>query len=105
MDLFVLKCAKREKIGGICMELLKVSSKSSPRAVAGSISAYIRNGERVEINAIGAGAVNQAVKGIAIARGFVAANGIEIVTIPMFTSLLVDGTSERTLIKFVVEKR
>ena len=86
------------------MEALKVSTKSQPKSVAGAIAAIVRNNESVEINTIGAGAVNQAIKSIAIARGFVAPNGIELVTIPAFSQIDVEGES-KTSIKFLVEKR
>lgn len=86
------------------MEALKISSTSQPKSVAGAIAAVVRSGQGVEIHAIGAGAVNQAVKSIAIARGYVAPNGIDLVTIPAFSQLDVDG-EERTSIKFIVEAR
>ncbi|MCL2361542.1 MAG: stage V sporulation protein S [Defluviitaleaceae bacterium] len=86
------------------METLKVSSKSEPKSVAGAIAAILRNGEPVEINAIGAAAVNQVVKSIAVARGYVAPNGIDLVCIPAFAQLEVDG-KEKTSIRFIVEKR
>ena len=86
------------------MEVLKVSAKSEPKAVAGAIAAILRNGEPVEVNAIGAAAVNQVVKSIAVARGYVAPNGIDLVCIPAFAQLEVDGT-EKTSIRFIVEKR
>ncbi len=86
------------------MEVLKVSATSQPKNVAGAIAAIIRNKETVEIATIGAAAVNQAVKSIAIARGYVAPNGIEIVCIPAFTQLEVDGEI-KTSIKFIVEIR
>lgn len=86
------------------MEVLKVSTKSLPKSVAGAIAAIVRNDESVEINTIGAGAVNQAIKSIAIARGFVAPNGIELITIPAFSQIEVDGEM-KTSIKFIVEKR
>ena len=86
------------------MEVLKVSSTSQPKSVAGAIAAIVRNGQNVEIQTIGAGAVNQAVKSIAIARGFVAPNGIELITIPAFSQLEVDGQL-KTSIKFLVEQR
>ena len=54
------------------METLKVSSKSDPNRVAGALSNVLRDNDKVEIQAIGAGALNQAVKAIAVARGFVA---------------------------------
>jgi len=86
------------------MEVLKVSSKSEPKSVAGAIAAILRNGEPVEVNAIGAAAVNQVVKSIAVARGYVAPNGIDLVCIPAFAQLEVDG-KEKTSIRFIVEKR
>lgn len=86
------------------MEVLKVSNKSLPKSVAGAIAAIVRNNESVEINTIGAGAVNQAVKSIAIARGFVAPNGIDLVVIPAFSQIEVEGEI-RTSIKLIVEKR
>jgi stage V sporulation protein S len=66
-------------------EVLKVSSDSKPKAVAGALAAVLRAKGSVELQAVGAGAVNQAVKAIAIARGFVAPNRIDLVAIPAFT--------------------
>ncbi len=86
------------------MEVLKVSSTSQPKSVAGAIAAIVRNENEVEIQTIGAGAVNQAVKSIAIARGYVAPNGIELVCVPAFSQLEVDGEM-KTSIKFAVGKR
>lgn len=86
------------------MEVLKVSAKSSPKSVAGALAAVIREKKFVEIQAIGAGAVNQAIKAIAIARGYVAPNGINLICIPAFSEVEIDG-EERTAIKFVVQPR
>ncbi len=86
------------------IEVLKVSSNSQPKAVAGAVAAILRNGNPVEIQAIGAGAVNQAVKSIAVARGYVAPNGIDLVAIPAFLQLDVNGET-KTSIKFIIEKR
>ena len=86
------------------MEALKVSSKSDPKLVAGAIAAVLRNGAPVEVNAIGASAVNQAVKSIAVAKNYVSQNDIDLICIPMFAQLEVGG-SEKTSIRFVVEKR
>jgi len=86
------------------MEVLKVSSTTEPKSVAGAIAAILRNDEPVEINAIGAAAVNQVVKSIAVARGYVAPNGIDLVCIPAFSQIEVDG-KEKTSIRFTVEKR
>jgi len=85
-------------------EVLKVSSGSDPRAVAGAIAAVIRERGSVEVQAIGAGAVNQAVKAIIIARGYVASDGIDLVTVPAMTGVEVGGEM-RTAIKFVVRAR
>ena len=86
------------------METLKVSSSSVPKSVAGAIAAISRNSMQVDLVAIGASAVNQAVKSIAIARGYVAPNGIELVCIPSFSQIEVDGLT-KTSIHFLVEKR
>ncbi|WP_195200652.1 stage V sporulation protein S [Faecalispora jeddahensis] len=86
------------------MEVLKVSSKSSPNSVAGAIAGVIRENGAVEVQAVGAGASNQAIKAIAIARGYLAPSGIDIVCIPAFASISIDG-DERTAIKLIVEPR
>jgi stage V sporulation protein S len=86
------------------MEVLKVSSKSSPNAVAGALAGVIREKGSVEIQAIGAGAINQAVKAVAIARGFVAPNGIDLICIPAFTEIVIDG-EDRTAVKLIVEPK
>lgn len=86
------------------MNILKVSSHSKPKAVAGALAAVLREVGSAEIQAVGAGAVNQAVKAIAIARSFVATEGLDIVTIPGFHEIAIDG-EERTAIRFVVEPR
>ena len=88
----------------IRMEVLKVSAKSSPNAVAGALAGVIREKGCVEIQAIGAGAINQSIKAIAIARGFVAPSGINLICIPAFTDIMIDG-EERTAIKLIVEPR
>ncbi len=85
-------------------EVLKVSADSKPKAVAGAVAAVVREKGSVELQAIGAGAVNQAVKAIAISRGYVAPNGIDLVAIPAFTKVEIDG-EERTAIKFLIEPR
>ena len=86
------------------MEYLKVSSKSSPSSVAGAIAGMIKDGVPVEIQSVGAGAVNQAIKAIAIARGFLAPVGIEIVCAPAFADVEINGEI-RTAIRFSVEPR
>jgi stage V sporulation protein S len=86
------------------MEVLKVSAQSKPKSIAGALAAVVREKGRAELQAVGAGAVNQAIKAIAIARGYVAPNGIDLVTIPAFLEITIDQ-EERTAIKFIVEKR
>lgn len=83
--------------------ILKVSSKSNPNSVAGAIAALLREGKEVDLHAIGAGAVNQAVKAIIITRSFVAAYGINLSCIPAFASVEVDD-EERTGIKFILKE-
>lgn len=87
---------------GKIMEVLKVSSKSKPSSVAGALANAFREKQKVEIQAVGAGSLNQAVKAIAIARGYVAPMGKDLVCIPAFSDILIDG-EERTAIKFIVE--
>lgn len=86
------------------MEILKVSAQSVPKSVAGALAAVLRENNTAEVQAVGAGAVNQAVKAIAIARGFVAPNGINLICIPAFAGISIDG-EERTAIRFIVEPR
>ena len=83
---------------------LKVSSKSSAASVAGAIAGMIKDGVIVDIQSVGAGAVNQAVKAIAISRGFLSPIGIEIVCVPSFADIVIDG-EYRTAIRFSVEPR
>jgi stage V sporulation protein S len=91
---------KEEKV----MEILKVSAKSNPNSVASARAGVLRERGGAEIQAIGAGALNQAVKAVAIARGFVAPSGLDLICIPAFTDILIDG-EERTAIKLIVEPR
>ena len=86
------------------MEVLKVSAKSQPKSVAGAIAAVLREAGEVEVQAVGAGAVNQSVKAIAIARGYVVANGIDLICIPAFAKITIDD-EERTALRFQIEPR
>ncbi len=86
------------------METLRVSSKSKPNAVAGAVAGVIRESGKVEIQTIGAGALNQAVKAIAIARGFLVPSGIDLVFAPAFQNIQIDG-AERTAIKLLVQSK
>ena len=86
------------------VEVLKVSGKSNPNSVAGALAGVLREKGGAEIQAIGAGALNQAVKAVAIARGFVAPGGIDLVCVPAFTDIFIEG-EERTAIKLIIEPR
>ena len=86
------------------VETLKVSTKSNPNSVAGALANVFRERDSVEIQAIGAGALNQAIKAIAIARGYLAPTGIDLICIPAFTSVTIDS-DERTAIKLIIESR
>jgi stage V sporulation protein S len=86
------------------IEVLKVAANSKPVAVAGALAAIIREKGVAELQAIGAGAVNQAVKAIAIARGYVAPSGIDLVCVPAFADVEIEG-EERTAIKFLVKPK
>ena len=86
------------------MEVLKVSAKSSPNSVAGALAGVLREKGAAEIQAIGAGAINQAIKAVAIARGFVAPGGMDLICIPAFTDIEIEG-EERTAIKLIIEPR
>ena len=85
-------------------DVLKVAADSKPKAVAGALAAVLREKGSVELQAVGAGAVNQAVKAIAIARGYVAPNGMDLIAVPAFTKVEIEG-EERTAIRFLVQAR
>ena len=86
------------------MNVLKVSAKSNPNSVAGALAGVIRDHGSAEVQAVGAGALNQATKAVALARGFVAPQGLDLICIPAFTDIVIDG-EERTAIKLIVEPR
>ncbi len=86
------------------MDSLKVSSQSNPNLVAGALVAVIREKGYAEMQAVGAGALNKAVKAIAIARGFVAPSGQDLSCRPAFADIEI-GREERTALKLLVEKK
>jgi stage V sporulation protein S len=86
------------------MTIIKVSAASRTSAVAGAIAGVVRDDNRAEVQAIGAGAVNQAVKAVAIARGYLQDDGMEVICVPEFTTVDIDG-KERTALRLVVEPR
>lgn len=81
-----------------------MSSAPNPNKVAGALANVVRERGSAEVQAIGAGALNQAVKAVAIARGFVAPSGDDLICIPAFTDIMIDN-EERTAIKLIVEPR
>lgn len=85
------------------VEILKVSARSRSTAVAGAIAGVIREGNVPDVQAIGAGAVNQAVKACAIARTYLQEDGIEVYCIPAFVEIEIEG-QERTAVKITVDR-
>lgn len=86
------------------IKLLKVSSKSKPNSVAGAIAGIIRSDTRVKIQTIGAGALNQAIKGVAIARGFIAPTGQDLVCTPYFKDIEVNGEIKTAIVLNIESK-
>jgi stage V sporulation protein S len=85
-------------------EVLKVSTRSRPSAVAGAIAGVLREHGHAEIQSIGAGATNQAVKAIAIARSYLAGDGMDLVCVPSFIDIAIDS-EERTALRIAIERR
>ena len=86
------------------MDINKVAANSRATAVAGAIAGVIREKNRAEVQAIGAWAVNQAVKAVAIARGYLALDGFDVICIPAFTEVTIDD-QKRTAMRLIVEPR
>ena len=86
------------------MEILKVSSKSNPSKVAGAVANIYREQKMVEIQTIGAGSLNQAIKAVAIARGFVAPSGDDLVVVPSFNDIVINGEN-KTAMKLLVTNK
>ena len=86
------------------METLKVSTKSNPNSVAGAMAGAVRQAGAVEVQVVGAGALNQAIKAVAIARGYVSSAGLDLVCAPTFADIEIDG-QDRTGIHLLVEAR
>jgi len=86
------------------MDIIKVSANSRTSAVAGAIAGVVREHKRAEVQAIGAGAVNQSVKALVLATGYLAGDGIDVVCVPEFVDVEIDG-KVRTAIKLVIEPR
>ncbi len=86
------------------MDIIKVAAHSRSTSVAGAIAGMCREHGRVEARAIGAGAVNQAIKAVIIARGYLVLDGIDVICILALTDVDIDG-QERTAVRLVVEPR
>jgi stage V sporulation protein S len=86
------------------MDIIKVAATSRSTAVAGAIAGVMREKGQVDVQAIGAGAVNQAVKAITIARGYLELDGIDIICVPSFVEVTIDN-QERTAVRLTIEKR
>lgn len=89
---------------GVRVEILKVSSKSNPNSVAGALAGVVRGARAVEVHVVGAGALNQAMKAVAIARGFMAPAGLDLWCTPSFADITIDGES-RTALCLLIESR
>ena len=86
------------------MEILKVSSKSNPSKVAGAIANIFRENETVELQAVGAGALNQSIKAVAIARGFLSPSGYNLYVIPAFNDVTINN-EQKTAIRLIIESK
>ena len=86
------------------MDVLKVSSRSVPSSVAGAMAGVVRQQGSVEVQVVGAGALNQAIKAVAIARGYLAPSGLDVVCVPTFVDVEIDGES-RTAMRLLIEDR
>lgn len=86
------------------MNIIKVSANSRTAAVAGAIAGVMRENRFAEVQSIGAGAVNQAVKAIILAKGYLLNDGMDIISVPEFVDVDIDG-KVRTAIKFTVTPR
>ncbi|MCL2071533.1 MAG: stage V sporulation protein S [Oscillospiraceae bacterium] len=84
-------------------EIIKVSSRTMPKLSAGAIAAIIREGGKAEVQAVGAGAANQGIKAVAIARTYMKAENVDLICRPAFAQIEIEGV-ERTAISLLVEK-
>lgn len=86
------------------MDMIKVAATSRSTAVAGAIAGVMREQSQVDVQAIGAGAVNQAIKAVIIARGYLEQDGIDIICLPSFVEIMIDD-QERTAVRLGIEER
>ena len=90
--------------GHITTHVLKVSARSNPNSVAGALAAVLRERPHAELQAVGAGAINQAIKAVAIARTYLKEGGLSLACVPSFINVEIDE-KERTGISLAVERR
>lgn len=90
--------------GRTIMDIIKVSATSRTSSVAGAIAGVVREHKRAEVQAIGAGAVNQAIKALVLATGYLKGDGIDVVAVPEFVDVEIED-KVRTAVKLVVEPR
>jgi stage V sporulation protein S len=88
----------------VTASVLKVSAKSNPNSVAGALAAVLRERETAELQAVGAGAINQAIKAVAIARSYLKTSQIDLACVPSFIDVEING-NERTGISLAIERR
>ena len=88
----------------ITTSVLKVSAKSNPNSVAGALAAVLRERDAAELQAVGAGAINQAIKAVAIARSYLKTSQIDLACVPSFIDVEING-NERTGISLAIERR
>ncbi len=86
------------------MDTIKVSAKSRSTAVAGAIAGVVREFRKAEVQAIGAGAVNQAIKAVAIARSYLQQDELDLAVVPTFAEVDING-EERTAVRLYIESR
>jgi stage V sporulation protein S len=104
LKLSIPDCTSNDQRREVDMDIIKVSGTSRTSAVAGAIAGVVRENKRAEVQAIGASAINQAVKAMALARGYLANDGFDIIFIPEFVDVQIED-KVRTAIKFTVEPR
>lgn len=88
----------------VTTSILKVSAKSNPNSVAGALAAVLRERDTAELQAVGAGAINQAIKAVAIARSYLKSTQIDLACVPSFIDVEING-NERTGISLAIERR
>lgn len=84
------------------LQIIKVSAHSNVNAVAGAIANMIRETGKAEVQVVGAGALNQGIKAVIIARGYVAPSGIDLICVPSFAEITING-EQRTAIRLMIQ--